>query len=85
VAKIAAHSDAEFSLIYTKYTTLEFGQYGIERFYNLAAGAGVGMIIATITKSSMANAKMPLLSTIKWVAFATISTSVLFFSTMPKL
>ena len=44
VAKIAAHSDAEFSLIYTKYTTLEFGQYGIERFYNLAAGAGVGMI-----------------------------------------
>lgn len=44
VAKIAEHSDAEFSLIYTKYTTLEFGQYGIERFYNLAAGAGVGMI-----------------------------------------
>ena len=44
VAKIAECSDAEFSLIYTKYTTLEFGQYGIERFYNLAAGAGVGMI-----------------------------------------
>ena len=44
VAKIAEHSDAEFSLIYTKYTTLEFGQYGIERFYNLAAGSGVGMI-----------------------------------------
>ena len=44
VAKIAEYSDAEFSLIYTKYTTLEFGQYGIERFYNLAAGSGVGMI-----------------------------------------
>ncbi|MDD3405474.1 MAG: glycosyltransferase family 2 protein [Paludibacteraceae bacterium] len=44
VAKIAAKSDAEFSLIYTKYTILELGQYAIERFYNLASASKVGMI-----------------------------------------
>ncbi|HRR57935.1 MAG TPA: glycosyltransferase family A protein [Paludibacteraceae bacterium] len=44
VAKIAAKSDAEFAFIYTKYTSLELGQYAIERFYNLASAAQIGML-----------------------------------------
>lgn len=41
---IAANADADFTLIYTKYTTLSFAQYGLERFYNLAIASGAGLI-----------------------------------------
>ena len=34
--KIAAKSDTEYSLIYTKYTTLETGQFALERFSRIA-------------------------------------------------
>lgn len=44
VAKIAEYADAEFTLIYTKYTTLEWGASAIERFYNLASAAQTGML-----------------------------------------
>jgi hypothetical protein len=44
IAKIAEKSDAEFSLIYTKYTSLELGQYALERFYQLASSSGAGML-----------------------------------------
>ena len=44
VTQIATHSDAEFSLIYTKYTSLEFGQYAIERLYNLASSVQSGLL-----------------------------------------
>ena len=36
IKKIAELSDAEYSLIYTKYTTLELGYFALERFVNLA-------------------------------------------------
>lgn len=41
---IVANADADFTLIYTKYTTLSFAQYGLERFYNLAIASGAGLI-----------------------------------------
>ena len=46
VKTIAAHSDAKFSLIYTKYTTLELGQYALERFAGIAADTAAGMVYA---------------------------------------
>lgn len=44
VRKIAEKSDAEFTLIYTKYTTLELGQYALERFCGIARATGAGMV-----------------------------------------
>ncbi|MGM9795849.1 MAG: glycosyltransferase family 2 protein [Candidatus Aphodosoma sp.] len=41
---IAANADSDYTLIYTKYTTLSFAQYGLERFYNLAIASGAGLI-----------------------------------------
>lgn len=46
VKTIAAHSDAKFSLIYTKFTTLELGQYALERFAGIAADTAAGMVYA---------------------------------------
>ncbi|MDR0371488.1 MAG: glycosyltransferase family 2 protein [Prevotellaceae bacterium] len=44
VQKIAEKSDAEFSLIYTKDTALELGQYALERFYRIAHSAQAGLV-----------------------------------------
>lgn len=44
IRAISTACASDFALIYTKYTTLDFGQYGIERFYNLAEGAALGML-----------------------------------------
>ncbi len=44
IAQIAAHSDAQLSLIYTKYTPLELGQYALERFYHLATSVNAGLL-----------------------------------------
>ncbi len=44
VKTIASHSDAKFSLIYTKYTSLELGQYALERFAGIAADTAAGMV-----------------------------------------
>ena len=44
VRKIAEKSDANFSLIYTKDTTLELGQYAPERFFHIANGTGAGLV-----------------------------------------
>ncbi len=43
---IAERSDACYSLIYTKYTTLEMGMFALERMTMLAADSGAGMIYA---------------------------------------
>ncbi|MFI3297729.1 MAG: glycosyltransferase family A protein [bacterium] len=49
--QIALHCDSEFALIYRKYTSLELGQYSLERFYNLASGSEtVGMIYSDYYK-----------------------------------
>lgn len=53
IKQIAEHCDSEFALIYTKYTTLELGQYSIERFYNLAIGSSqIGMLYSDYYKIS---------------------------------
>lgn len=43
---IAERSDASYSLIYTKYTTLEMGYFALDRMTMLAADSGAGMIYA---------------------------------------
>jgi hypothetical protein len=44
VKKIAEKSDSPYTLLYTKDTTLELGQYALERFFNIAEGTKAGMI-----------------------------------------
>ncbi|MCE5332311.1 MAG: glycosyltransferase [Bacteroidales bacterium] len=44
IQKIAEKSDTQFSLIYTKHTTLKLGQYALERFYNIANSTGAGLV-----------------------------------------
>jgi len=44
IRKIADKSDANYSLIYTKDTTLELGQFAIERFYHIACDTQAGLI-----------------------------------------
>jgi hypothetical protein len=44
VQKIAAKSDVEYSLIYTKYTTLEMGQFALERFVRIASDTKAGLV-----------------------------------------
>ncbi len=43
---IANCSDADYTLIYTKYTTLEMGYFALERMTLLAADSGAGMVYA---------------------------------------
>jgi len=42
--KIAGKSDAAYSLIYTKDSTLELGQFAIERFYRIAEDTQAGLV-----------------------------------------
>lgn len=44
VKKIAEKSDTPYTLIYTKDTTLELGQYALERFFHIADGTKAGMV-----------------------------------------
>lgn len=46
VKAIAARSDAEYSLIYTKYTTLELGYFALERFVKIAQDSAAFMLYA---------------------------------------
>lgn len=46
VQKIVEQSDTAFSLIYTKDTTLELGQYALERFYHIAEATKAGLVYA---------------------------------------
>ncbi len=43
---IAAHADAEFTLLYTKETTLETGYFALERMSAIANDSGAGMVYA---------------------------------------
>ena len=42
--KIAEKSDTPYSLLYTKDTTLELGQYALERFFHIADGTKAGLV-----------------------------------------
>ena len=44
IRKIAEKSDAAYSLIYTKDTTLELGQFAIERFFRIAKDTQAGLV-----------------------------------------
>ena len=44
IRKIAEKSDAAYSLIYTKDSTLELGQFAIERFYRIAEDTRAGLV-----------------------------------------
>ena len=44
--KIAERSDADFSLVYTKYTTLELGYFALERLVNIAIDSNASMLYA---------------------------------------
>jgi len=46
VFKIAAASDTTYSLIYTKDTTLELGQYALDRFFYIAESTCAGLVYA---------------------------------------
>jgi len=44
IQKIADKADTAYSLIYTKDTTVELGQFAIERFYNIACDTQAGLV-----------------------------------------
>lgn len=46
IRKIAEAADSEFTLIYTKQTPLEIGQYGLERFCHIAQDSRAGLVYA---------------------------------------
>lgn len=43
---IAAHSDADYTLFYTKYTTLKLGMFALERMTRITEDSGAGMVYA---------------------------------------
>jgi hypothetical protein len=44
IRKIAAKADTAYSLIYTKDTTIELGQFAVERFYHIASDTQAGLV-----------------------------------------
>ncbi|MEG2854294.1 glycosyltransferase family 2 protein [Bacteroides sp.] len=46
MCEIATRSDAEYTLIYTKETTLELGLFALERMVHIAEDSGAGMVYA---------------------------------------
>lgn len=44
IRKIASRSDAAFSFIYTKDTSLELGQFALDRFYQIAESTQAGLV-----------------------------------------
>jgi len=46
IRKIAEKSDTPFTLIYTKDTTLELGQYALKRFFHIAGSTKAGLVFS---------------------------------------
>jgi hypothetical protein len=46
IKAIAAHADTEYTLLYTKYTTLELGYFALERMVHIAADSAAGWLYA---------------------------------------
>lgn len=44
--EIAGQADADYTLLYTKYTTLELGLFALERMVQIAEDSGAGMVYA---------------------------------------
>ena len=49
---LAAYSDADFTLLYTKHTTLEFGYFALERMVHIAEDSQAGMVYACLLYTS---------------------------------
>lgn len=64
IRKIAEVADSGFTLIYTKQTPLEIGQYGLERFYHIAQDSKAGLVYADYYQ--IANGKRSCLPTIDY-------------------
>lgn len=74
---IATYSDASYTLLYTKYTSLELGLFALERMIHIAEDSAAGMVYADhyqVTEGKQSNA--PVIITSSEVS-VTISTSVL--------
>ncbi len=59
IRTIAARTEAEYTLIYTKFTTLSLGYFALERFMRIAEDTGAGMLYADryqVTGSTQKNA-----------------------------
>jgi len=52
VRRIAEKSDTGYSLIYTKDTILEPGQYALERFFHIADSTGAGLVYSDYYQNS---------------------------------
>ena len=46
IREIARRADSEYTIIYTKYTTLELGYFALERFVRIAEDSGASMLYA---------------------------------------
>lgn len=46
IKAIAAHADADYTLVYTKYVTLKFAPFALERFVGILDDSGSGMVYA---------------------------------------
>lgn len=46
IKAIAAHADADYTLLYTKHVTLKFAPFAIERFVHILDDSGSGMVYA---------------------------------------
>ena len=46
ILSIASNADADYTLIYTKYTTLEMGMFALERMLHIADDSAAGMVYA---------------------------------------
>ena len=46
IKAIAAHADADYTLLYTKYVTLKFAPFALERFVGILDDSGSGMVYA---------------------------------------
>lgn len=46
IHSIVAHSDTDYTLFYTKYTTLELGMFALERMVRIAEDTNAGMVYA---------------------------------------
>ncbi len=64
IQKIAAATGSAFTLIYTKQTALELGQYGLERFFHIASDSQAGITYSDYYQ--IANGKRTCLPTIDY-------------------
>ena len=52
IRKIAAQADAEFTLIYTRETKLDWVKWGLERMVQIARDSGAAMAYVSLRRSA---------------------------------